>query len=96
MIVEMEASQCHASDSPVPGECMDARTARPDGEYLELGVFHGRTLLPASCGLLVYKSYSRGARRTLYGEQWRRHWTKVPSLELEIKQELRLGMSQRT
>jgi hypothetical protein len=28
-----EASRARAPDSPVPGECMDARTARPDGEH---------------------------------------------------------------
>jgi hypothetical protein len=38
-----------------------------EGGGLELGVFHARTLLPVDCGSLVYKSYSRGTTRTLYG-----------------------------
>jgi hypothetical protein len=34
--------------------------------YLELGVFYPPTETPASCGLLLYKSYSVRRERTLY------------------------------
>jgi hypothetical protein len=37
-----------------------------EGGGLEFGVFHGPTLPPAGCGLLLYKSYSLGTERILY------------------------------
>jgi hypothetical protein len=39
-----------------------------EGSGLELGIVHAPKVTREGCGLLVYKSYSERAARTLYGE----------------------------
>ena len=66
-----KVSPARAPDSPLPGEDMDIRTARPENNTA------------AGCGLLLYNSDSIGTKRGLYragrwsriGGTGRKSWT---------------------